>query len=162
MCFSILQADLENPQHGEAIIVLLDMYARDPMGGGEPLSDFVRDNLPAALRSRQDVMVLLAYQGVEAVGILIAFEGFSTFRCKPLMNIHDVAVLPEYRSRGVAKQLFAEIERVARAKECCKLTLEVLEGNKTAQAAYRSLGFEGYELDPKAGKAMFWEKILTN
>ena len=43
---------------------------------------------------------------------------------------------------------------------CCKLTLEVLEGNAIAQAAYKACGYAGYELDPKMGKAMFWQKKL--
>ena len=57
-------------------------------------------------------------------------------------------------------KILAKVEEVARERKCCKLTLEVLEGNKIAQNAYRSFGFEGYELDPKIGKAMFWQKIL--
>ena len=36
--FEILQADFHNPGHAEALLTLLDHYARDPMGGGEPLS----------------------------------------------------------------------------------------------------------------------------
>ena len=35
---------------------------------------------------------------------------------------------------------------------CCKLTLEVLEGNKLAQAAYIANGFAGYQLDPEMGQ----------
>ena len=42
-----------------------------------------------------------------------------------------------------------------------KLTLEVLEGNSVAQSAYRAFGFEGYELDPQMGKALFWQKKLV-
>ena len=41
------------------------------------------------------------------------------------------------------------------------MTLEVLEGNEIAQHAYRSFGFAGYELDPRMGKAMFWQKKLA-
>jgi hypothetical protein len=40
------------------------------------------------------------------------------------------------------------------------MTLEVLEGNRVAQAVYKSQGFAGFELDPKMGKAMFWQKLL--
>jgi hypothetical protein len=29
-----------------------------------------------------------------------------------------------------------------------------------AQTAYKASGFAGYELDPKMGKAMFWQKKL--
>jgi hypothetical protein len=41
------------------------------------------------------------------------------------------------------------------------MTLEVLEGNIIAQAAYTSCGFASYKLDPRMGKAMFWEKKLA-
>jgi hypothetical protein len=40
------------------------------------------------------------------------------------------------------------------------VTLEVLEGNQIAKNAYIKFGFAGYELDPKMGKALFWEKPL--
>jgi len=56
--------------------------------------------------------------------------------------------------------LLAEAEQIAIGLGCCKLTLEVLEGNAVAQAAYKASGFAGYQLDPKMGKAMFWQKKL--
>ena len=92
--------------------------------------------------------------------MLTAFEGFSTFNCKPLLNIHDVAVLKEYRGKGVSRSLFNEIETIAKQSNCCKLTLEVLEGNIPAKKAYEKFGFSGYELEPAMGKALFWEKMI--
>jgi hypothetical protein len=53
-------------------------------------------------------------------------------------------------------------EEIALGLGCCKLTLEVLEGNTIAQVAYKSCGYSGYELNPKMGKAMFWQKKLIN
>ena len=52
-------------------------------------------------------------------------------------------------------------ETIALRLGCCKMTLEVLEGNVVAQAAYTSCGFAAYVLDPLMGKAMFWEKKLA-
>jgi hypothetical protein len=49
----------------------------------------------------------------------------------------------------------------ARKLGCCKLTLEVLEGNAVARSLYRSCGFEGYELKAETGKAMFMHKPLA-
>jgi ribosomal protein S18 acetylase RimI-like enzyme len=95
------------------------------------------------------------------VGLAICIEGFSTFACRPLLNIHDMVVVREYRGRGIAKRLLAKAEEIALNLGCCKLTLEVLEGNAAAQAAYRACGFEGYQLDPKMGRAMFWQKKLA-
>jgi hypothetical protein len=40
--------------------------------------------------------------------------------------------------------------------------LEVLEGNTIAQMAYKSCGYSGYELNPKMGRAMFWQKKLID
>jgi ribosomal protein S18 acetylase RimI-like enzyme len=90
----------------------------------------------------------------------ICFEGFSTFACKPLLNVHDIIVDARFRGRGLSKRLLAKAEVIAVRLGCCKLTLEVLEGNVVAQAAYKACGFAGYELDPKMGKAMFWQKKL--
>jgi ribosomal protein S18 acetylase RimI-like enzyme len=92
--------------------------------------------------------------------VAICFEGFSTFACQPLLNIHDIAVLPERRRRGVASAMLAKAEDAARARGCCKLTLEVLEGNRAAQAAYAAHGFAGYALRPEMGKAMMWQKWI--
>jgi ribosomal protein S18 acetylase RimI-like enzyme len=148
--------------HARAIVEILDSYASDPMGGGEPLGPRTRQNLITELRRRPWVVTLLALQDDQPVGLLIALEGFSTFSAKPLLNIHDVAVLPKYRGKGIGTELFAEAERVARKRNCCKLTLEVLEGNKRARALYEALGYRPYVLDPATGAAQFWEKPLQH
>ncbi len=36
----VFRADYANPVHAAALVRLLDAYARDPMGGAHPLSDF--------------------------------------------------------------------------------------------------------------------------
>ena len=38
------------------------------------------------------------------------------------------------------------------------MIMEVLKGNTFAKAAYRSLGFDGYQPDPALDRALFWEK----
>ena len=40
------------------------------------------------------------------------------------------------------------------------MTLEVLEGYEGAKACYEGAGFRGYELDPRHGRALLWEKKL--
>jgi ribosomal protein S18 acetylase RimI-like enzyme len=77
------------------------------------------------------------------------------------MNIHDVIVEPGFRRRGVAQKLFERIEAISKEQGCCKLTLEVLERNSGAIDLYKKIGFEPYELDPKMGRAMFWQKELS-
>ena len=43
---------------------------------------------------------------------------------------------------------------------CCKITLEVLEGNEVARSAYRKFGFDGAKFDPAYGAMLFWNKPL--
>lgn len=160
MMKNIVIANIENPAHGAAIIELLDTYARDPMGGGVSLPEYTRQNLLSSLASRTDVLVLLAFNLDKAVGMIIGFEGFSTFACKPLLNIHDVIVHPDYRGQNLAGEMMAVIENIARDRGYCKLTLEVLQGNVAAQKSYRKSGFEPYQLDPSMGHALFWHKVL--
>ncbi|MDC7682676.1 GNAT family N-acetyltransferase [Asticcacaulis sp. BYS171W] len=157
---NIIRADYRNPAHAEAIVSLLKIYALDPMGGGSALSDDVAKVLIDKLAAFPTAFSLLALVDNHPAGLANCFDGFSTFAAKPLINIHDIVVAPEFRGQGVAKALFAEIEVIAREKDACKLTLEVLEGNRPAQALYASLGFGDYVLDPEQGKALFWQKKL--
>lgn len=157
---NIIRVDYGNLQHGSDLVLLLDSYARDPMGGGEPLSQFVKDNLVAELSKRDFGLSLIAYIDNQPAGLLNAFEGFSTFACKPLFNVHDIVVLETFRGLQLSQLLLQELENIALNKGCCKITLEVLEGNAIAQRAYQKSGFAGYELDPQMGKAMFWQKKL--
>ena len=104
---------------------------------------------------------IIAYVDGIAAGLITCFEQFSTFACKPLINIHDVIVLKQYRENGLSQKMLEKVESIAISKGCCKLTLEVLDGNKVAQSSYNKFGFADYQLDPKLGKALFWQKVLT-
>jgi ribosomal protein S18 acetylase RimI-like enzyme len=94
--------------------------------------------------------------------LITSFEGFSSFAAKPLLNLHDVAVLPDYRGLGIAQALLSCAESYARSIGCCKLTLEVLQGNAVAQKAYLRFGFAAYTLLEEQGAAMFWQKKLED
>jgi GNAT superfamily N-acetyltransferase len=157
---TIQPADLNKPAHASAVVHLLNAYAQDPMGGGEPLSDFTQANLVSEMAKRPTIHVVLAFVDGNPAGLINCIEGFSTFACKPLLNIHDVVVLADYRGQGISSQLLQKAEEIAKSLGCCKLTLEVLEGNQPAQAAYIANGFAGYQLDPQIGRAMFWQKKL--
>lgn len=158
--FTISVADLASPEQAKAILSLLEAYARDIMGGSKSLSDYVKENLISDLSKRSDSCVILAWEDRIPAGLAICFEGFSTFACKPTLNIHDLFVDPSFRGRGLSIALLQKIESIAVERSCCKLTLEVLEGNHTAQQVYKKFGFAGYELNPAMGRALFFEKKL--
>ncbi len=153
-------ADLYDQQHANDFMHVLKDYAKDPMGGGEELSSYVQENLVAKLQEQKNNVIILCYVDNEIAGISNCFYGFSSFKAKRLINIHDFAILPKYRGKGLSKHLLDKVEEIARENDCCKITLEVLENNTKAKRVYQSFGFEGYELNPEMGKAIFWQKLL--
>lgn len=156
----IRSVDWLRANESQAVVEVLNSYASHLVGGGVPLSATVRQNLGSELAKRPQAIVLLAWLEGQAVGLVIAFEGFSTFACKPLINVHDLAVLPKFQCRGVGKALMAAVEVEAVRRGCCKLTLEVLENNSHARELYEAVGFASYQLNPATGRALFLEKKL--
>lgn len=143
-----------------AVVALLNAYASDSAGGSEPLSAFAQQHLVAELASRPQAYSVLAWDGHTPVGLVNCIEGFSTFKCQTLVNVHDVAVLATHRGQGVGEQMLAVAEAEARRRGACKLTLEVLDGNRPAMRLYERCGFAPYQLDPAMGQARFLQKWL--
>ena len=80
------QTDLSKVEHQAALVELLNLYAQDQMGGGNPLNEEVKQRLIPELQKRDDFVSFLAYSEdgqtrsqEKPVGLLNAFEGFSTF-----------------------------------------------------------------------------------
>ena len=156
----IVESNYAADGHEEFITELLDEYAADITGGGAGLSAHVKANVVKEREKRENIHTVMAFIDGKPAGLVISIEGFSTFACKPLLNIHDVIVSPRYRGQGIAKMMLGKVEEIALRSGCCKLTLEVLEGNAAARNLYESAGFKSYQLDPKMGKALFLEKKL--
>lgn len=170
--------------------MLLDLYARDPMGGAEPLAASALERLCADLARRPDAASFLAYRPSgqpsrldpsetgeshgqpspssageslaqwAPVGLINCFEGYSTFKAQPLLNVHDIVVHPRVRGQGIGQALLAAAQQLAIDRGCCKLTLEVLSGNTVAMKSYDRFGFAHYQLDPDAGHAVLMQKWL--
>ena len=156
----IVRVDYGNPVHAEHLIELMNRYSCDPMGGGVPLAGSVKSRLVAELAKLPNALSLLAYRGDAAIGLANCFLGFSTFRARALLNLHDLVVLSEYRGCGVGQALLGAVENLARQHLCCKVTLEVLSNNHRAKRSYTEAGFQAYSLKEETGTAEFWEKYL--
>lgn len=136
----VIRVDLCNHHHTEAMMEICDAYARDPMGMNEGLSEGTKANLVEELRYFPTTLCFLAYLDDKPVGIANGFYGFSTFKGKKLINIHDLAVMPEARGQGIGEALLQAVEDKARMMDCCKVTLEVREDNR-ARRLYERFGF---------------------
>lgn len=153
-------ARLEDPADAKTFQVLLNAYAQDPMGAGKGLPDAVLRRAARDLARHPAVRVFFAETAAGPCGFATCFLGYSTFRASPLLNVHDLSVLPAYRGQGIGRQLLATIERQARIDGCCKLTLEVREDNPTAAGLYRSEGFQAGQGNPGSVQYYFLEKAL--
>jgi ribosomal protein S18 acetylase RimI-like enzyme len=151
----VLSADLDDPLHQAAILSLTDAYARDPMGGGAALASEAKARLIAGLRAHPTTQVFLGFIEGKPCGIATCFRGFSTFAARPLLNLHDLAVLDDARGHGLGRKLLEAVLEHARATGCCKVTLETQENNTRAQTLYRSLGFAQGCYVEEAGGTIF-------
>jgi ribosomal protein S18 acetylase RimI-like enzyme len=150
MDLHIRKADLADSRDAAATVAVVDSYAVDPVGGGQALPPDVRERLIPALRSHPTTLVLLAFADEEPAGVAVCFFGLSTFKARPLLNIHDLAVVPKYRGMGVGRALLQAAEEHARRAACCKMTLEVQDDNTRARALYRRCGFEDFVIGNSA------------
>jgi len=131
------------------------------MGGGAPLPEDVRARLGPDLRERAArgaAVVLLALREGEAVGVAVCFVGYSSFRARPLLNLHDLAVLPSARSSGAGRALLAAVAERAQKLGCCKVTLEVREDNAVARRFYERAGFVDSAPDGARTRTLFLER----
>lgn len=156
----IIRVDYNNEAQAADLILMLNEYALTVEGGAAPLLESTREALIPALKGRADAVSLLCYMNDKPVGLLNAFEGFSTFKAKPLVNVHDLAVCKSARRQGIAGMLLDTLADLARQRHCCKVTLEVLSNNTPALKCYKNNGFEQYALADEMGGAQFWQKNL--
>ncbi|MCA9773921.1 MAG: GNAT family N-acetyltransferase [Myxococcales bacterium] len=151
----VVEADFERADHADAIVDLIDAYARDPMGRGEGLGPDVKARLVEGLAAHPTANVFLAFEGTEPVGVAVCFLGFSTFAARWVLNVHDLAVAPEHRGRGIGGTLLEAVIAHAHRLGCRKVTLEVRADNEAARRLYRRLGF-----GPGGVEQSFWTRTL--
>jgi len=149
-------ANLDDPADAAAIVAIVNAYALEPQGGGASLSDSVLKRMIPGLREAAGAFVLLAQVEGQDVGAAVCFRGFSTFAGRPLINVHDLSVLQDFRGRGIGSRLLRAVEEQARSLGCGKVTLEVREVNPLAERLYRRLGYG----DPSGFATRFLDKPL--
>jgi [ribosomal protein S18]-alanine N-acetyltransferase len=57
------------------------------------------------------------------------------------VDIHNIAVHPDFRRQGIGRLLLEEVVAAARRQERLRVTLDVRFSNASAQNLYRSFGF---------------------
>lgn len=88
---------------------------------------------------RKRVEFLLAVWEDKPVGYVAMFETYSTFEARPTLFLDDLFVLPEYRGRHVAYELFRSCIREAKKRDCGRMEWIVKEDNLPAFGFYDHL-----------------------
>lgn len=151
----IIQADLADETHIQAILKLVNAYMEDEMGISASMEAKKRSLLIEGLVEHPASFQLLAWVDGQYVGLANCFIGFSTFQAKKLINVHDLMVINDFRGKGIGRKLLQAVALKGQEMNCCKITLEVRNDNLLAQNLYRS---EGYQ-DAKP-PMLFWSKDL--
>jgi len=84
--------------------------------------------------------VAIAYAGDEAVGFAVWFHSYSTFLGRAGLYLEDLFVLPQWRGRGIGRQLLVHVARVAVDRGCGRMEWSVLNWNEPAIRFYRRMG----------------------
>ena len=84
--------------------------------------------------------VAIAYAGDEAVGFAVWFHNYSTFLGRAGLYLEDLFVLPQWRGRGIGRQLLVHVARVAVDRGCGRMEWSVLNWNEPAIRFYRRMG----------------------
>ncbi|WP_406662315.1 GNAT family N-acetyltransferase [Methanolobus sp. ZRKC3] len=124
----------------------------------EGLSDLVtatEDELRGSLfGKRQYAEAVIAEVDAKAAGFLIFFHNFSSFRGKPGIYIEDIYVHQEFRGKGVGRALMTYCRKVAKERNCGKISWSVLDWNP-ARKFYEHIGGQfqdewlAYHIDEK-------------
>jgi GNAT superfamily N-acetyltransferase len=99
----------------------------------------LRDTLFGATPAAE---VVLAFAGDEPAGFALWFRSYSTFLARPGLYLEDLFVYPQYRGRGLGRQLLRHLARVAVARDYGRVEWSVLDWNVDAIGFYRSIGAE--------------------
>jgi ribosomal protein S18 acetylase RimI-like enzyme len=97
-------------------------------------------NRPAFLIDRKlnvdpELLLVAILDGTLVAAVMAGFDGFRGW-------IYHLAVMAEYRRRGIATQLVRTAEAALLARGCPKVNLQVRATNQDVVAFYRTLGYE--------------------
>jgi len=138
--FKILRASAE---HIPYMVPLFDDYRRfyGRPSNREEGRLFLTERL-----NRNESVILLAFEGEQAVGFIQLYPTFSSEWVKGLWILNDLFVIPQARRQGVGEALLQEAKLLAKQTGAKGLVLETGIENVTAQRLYERLGWKRDEL----------------
>jgi ribosomal protein S18 acetylase RimI-like enzyme len=122
----------------EDIGQVLELWAR---AGASPTLTDTPEVLAQLLESTQSVLLLAEIDGGLAGTVIGGWDGWRG-------NIYRLAVVPEYRRRGVASALMREVDAALAAMGARRITALVERDHPWAVGFWNALERAGYRYDP--------------
>ena len=157
--------DFSDPEDCADFARLMAEFAAEPVSSSPQLDAAHFGRVAGDLARRAGTLVLLGARAESETteGVLLAFEGYSSFARGPLFNIHDVHVSPSARGAGLGTAMVEVLADIGREHGHVKLTLEVSASNTAAIRLYRRLSFSGLDnlpVEAPAGTTYFANRKL--
>jgi GNAT superfamily N-acetyltransferase len=94
----------------------------------------------AAFLSRPDNVLIVALEGGEPVGYLVAYLLDRLDRNQQMMFFYEIQVAESNRRRGIGKRMITELKAVCRAQDVMKMWVPTGRANIAATRLYASTG----------------------
>lgn len=112
----------------------------------EELDKGLSDNTVLDL-DKDKYIQLVAYSDEKVIGYALASRSYDPIMRKKNLWIDYVCVNPEYRGKGIARQLLQEIEKIAKEEGILKMELTSSRFRTGARKLYMDFGFVIRESD---------------
>jgi aminoglycoside 3-N-acetyltransferase I len=113
-----------------------DAFGEPETYGAEPPDDAYLE----ALLAKEHVIVLVALEGQEVVGGLVAYELDKFERARRELYIYDLAVAAAQRRKGIATALILRLREIAAERAAWVVYVQADYGDEPAIALYEKLG----------------------
>lgn len=149
--------NLNNEEHCNALVRLMNDYMQDEMGIGESMPNGLGLRIIEGLRKHPAYMGFFVCIGEEFAALANCNLSYSADKTHQVINIHDFVVSPAHRQKGVGLFLLKSMEEFAWEHDYCRINLEVRQDNVKAQSLCIKAGFQ--RRDPFN---YFWEKRMDS
>ena len=115
----------------------------------------------ALFSDKKTAETILAFYHKKPAGFALFFHNFSTFVGKPGLYLEDLYVKPHLRGKGIGRELFNHLVKIAVERDCGRFEWAVLDWNLPAINFYKKLGAEAmdewtvFRLDEEALKRLY-------
>lgn len=98
------------------------------------------ERLIESIYEKHQAEALLIEYKEEVIGYIIYYYNFSTFVGRAGLYLEDVYIRPKYRGKGIGREVFNVLAKIAKEEKCERFEWVCLDWNKPSLKFYSYLG----------------------